>query len=131
MKFPHRMFAVSCCLAWWPAGARAAADISDTAASLLQMLIGLAIVLALLGATLWAIRRLQGARAGAGMLRVVSACAVGARERVVVVEVEHERLVLGVAPGSVRLLATLPEKTAAPSENSFAARLAERTEQRP
>ncbi|MBL8481156.1 MAG: flagellar biosynthetic protein FliO [Rhodocyclaceae bacterium] len=113
-----------------PSVARADSGAGDTTASLLQLLAGMAVVLALLFGTLWAIRRLQGTRGGAGMLRVVSACAVGARERVVVVEVERQRLVLGVAPGSVRLLTTLPQQPA-PSESGFAQALAERTERAP
>ena len=54
--------------------------------------------------------------AGAGVLRCVAALPVGARERVVVVEVAGRWLVLGVAPGAVRPLADL-----APGETPAAA----------
>jgi flagellar biogenesis protein FliO len=39
---------------------------------------------------------------------VLSSTSVGTRERVVLVEVENTRLLLGVAPGQVRTLYELP-----------------------
>jgi flagellar protein FliO/FliZ len=59
---------------------------------------------------------------------VVSSASVGTRERVVVVEVGESWLVVGVAPGSVNALMTLPkgeiQSSASPALNaSFAARL--------
>jgi flagellar protein FliO/FliZ len=42
------------------------------------------------------------------VVKVVGATMVGPRERVVVIEVEDARLVLGVGGGQVRLLHTLP-----------------------
>ncbi|MEW8461479.1 MAG: flagellar biosynthetic protein FliO [Candidatus Thiodiazotropha endolucinida] len=41
---------------------------------------------------------------GKGMVRVVGGASVGTRERVIVVEVDNQRLLLGVAPGQVRTL---------------------------
>lgn len=65
--------------------------------------------------------------ATASLLRVISGAAVGARERVVVVEVGETWLVLGVAPGQVTKLHELPrqslaaaKETAVPEKN-FAA----------
>ncbi|OYY59937.1 MAG: flagellar protein FliO, partial [Hydrogenophilales bacterium 28-61-11] len=43
-----------------------------------------------------------------GTVKVVSSTAVGSRERVVLIEVEDTRLLLGVGGGNVRLLHTLP-----------------------
>lgn len=84
-----------------PAGGGASAPAPELAASLGQMLFGLAVVIALLFACLWAIRRLAAPRGGGAAIKVLGAAAVGARERVVLVELGEQVLVLGVAPGSV------------------------------
>jgi flagellar protein FliO/FliZ len=80
------------------------------AGSLLQVLVGLAVVLALLlgGAVL--LRRL-GRIPGLSnqAIRTVAAASVGTRERVVLLEVADQWVLIGVAPGQVRPLATLPK----------------------
>ena len=76
----------------------------DFAGSLVQMLFGLALVIALLFGCLWIIRRLSARRGGAAALQVLGAAAVGPRERVVLVQLGEQVLVLGVAPGSVTKL---------------------------
>lgn len=80
------------------------APASDLAGSLGQMVFGLTVVIAVLVACLWVIKRLSSPRGAAGMLKVLGATAVGPRERVVLVEAGAKVLVLGVAPGSVRTL---------------------------
>lgn len=50
------------------------------------------------------------------LLRVVSSVAVGQRERVVIVEVGQQWLVLGVAPGRVTKLHEMPADPAAPAQ---------------
>lgn len=80
----------------------------STAGSLLQMLLGLGVTIALLVGALTLLKRLQGSRASqAGALRVISATSVGPRERVVLVAVGKQVLVVGVAPGRVNALHTL------------------------
>ncbi len=77
--------------------------------SFLQMLIGLAVVLATIAAIAWLARRLSPGQVGAAAdLRVVAAVAVGPKERVVLVDVAGTRLVLGVAPGQVSKLMEMP-----------------------
>jgi flagellar protein FliO/FliZ len=92
-----------------------AADALPTASQdgmgLLRATLGLAVVLALIFAVGWMMRRLAPARAGGGALRIVGAQALGTRERIVVVEVGEQWIVVGVAPGNVRGLATLPRGT--------------------
>jgi flagellar protein FliO/FliZ len=56
----------------------------------------------------WLARRYLPGMGAQGAVRVIGATMVGPRERVVVVEVEDVRLVLGVGSGQVRLLHTLP-----------------------
>jgi flagellar protein FliO/FliZ len=69
-----------------------------------QLVLGLAVVIGLLLATLWMIKRLSSPRGAAAGLKVLGAVPVGPRERVVLVEVADKVLILGVAPGSVRAL---------------------------
>ena len=78
--------------------------------SLLQMMAGLAVVLGAIAASAWFARRMgAGAGGNARLLKIVSALPVGAKERVVIVEVGTQWMVLGVAPGRVSALATLPK----------------------
>jgi len=99
----------------------------SNAGSLLQVFIGLVAVLLLIAATAWVAKRLGVTRGGSSsLLHVISSASVGTRERVVVVEVGESWLVVGVAPGSVNALMTLPkgevQPPAAPTLNaSFAA----------
>jgi flagellar protein FliO/FliZ len=77
--------------------------------AVLQTLVGLALVIGLVFGCAWLARRLgfQPARRG-GALKVVASVAVGGKESATVVEIGDTWLVLGVAPGNVRLLHTLP-----------------------
>ena len=82
----------------------------STAGSLLQVFIGLVAVLLLIAGAAWLAKRLGVTQVGgSNLLRVVSSASVGTRERVVVVEVGESWLVVGVAPGSVNALMTLPK----------------------
>ncbi len=75
----------------------------------LQMLLALGIVLAAIAGTAWVLKRMTPGQAGnSSGIRVVSAVAVGPKERVVLVDVSGTRLVLGVAPGQVTKLMELP-----------------------
>ena len=83
---------------------------------LLQATLGLALVLGLIVAFAWVAKRLTpGTLRGSGVpLTIVASQSVGQRERVVVVEVADHWVVLGVAPGRVSALTTLPKGTLPP-----------------
>ncbi|WP_371182235.1 flagellar biosynthetic protein FliO [Xanthomonas sacchari] len=83
---------------------------APSAPSLVGAVFALLLVLGLILAMAWVLKRLPGSgfRPAQG-LRVVASLAVGAKERVVVVEVNGEQLLLGVSPGGVRTLHHLPE----------------------
>ena len=101
------------------ADAVAPAPAVSAAGSLLQVFIGLVAVLLLIAATAWVAKRFGVTRSGAAnVLQVVSSASVGARERVVVVEVGESWLVVGVAPGSVNALMTLPRGETPPASTS-------------
>ena len=108
----------------------------STAGSLLQVFIGLVAVLLLIAGAAWLAKRLGVTQVGgSSLLRIVSSTSVGTRERVVVVEVGESWLVVGVAPGSVNALMTLPKgeiPTQATSalSGSFASKLQQLIEKR-
>jgi flagellar protein FliO/FliZ len=92
-----------------------AAPAPDLGGSALQMFFGLIVVLALMVGALWLLKQLTQKRGEAnGLLRVVAGTGVGARERVVIVEVGSTWLVLGVAPGRVTPLAEVPRQALPP-----------------
>ena len=81
----------------------------DTAASMLTVLLSLVLILGGFVAAAWFARRYLPGMGAQGAVKVVGTTAVGARERVVVVEVDGTWLLLGVGGGNVRLLHTLPK----------------------
>ena len=75
----------------------------------LQMVAGLAIVLAAIAGAAWVARRVGfNPAASHGLIKFISSQTIGPKERVVIVEVGGQWLVLGVAPGRVSSLASLP-----------------------
>ncbi|HRD88517.1 MAG TPA: flagellar biosynthetic protein FliO [Accumulibacter sp.] len=78
---------------------------------LLQTTFALALVVALLFLGAWLLRRLNGGRGfgGSGPLRLVGGLMIGPRERIVLVEVDETWIVVGIAPGQMRTLHTLPK----------------------
>lgn len=83
------------------------------AGSLTQVTLSLLLVLGIVFAGAWLTRRLRGfGRFGHGALQVVTDIAVGTKERVVLVQVGKQQLLLGVAPGRVNTLHVLDEPVA-------------------
>ncbi len=89
---------------------------------MLQFALGLALVLGLIVAAGWLMKRFSIGPSASGLVRVVAGAAVGQRERVVIVEVGDTWMVLGVAPGRVSPLHTMPrgEMSAVSSPHSQA-----------
>ena len=83
-----------------------AADTAESSGSLLSLLVPLIAVTLGMLAMLWWIKRGK-ALGGNGPLKVVQAVAVGARERIVVVDAQGRRLVIGVTSSKIELLAEL------------------------
>lgn len=79
-------------------------------ASMGKMALGLLVVIALIFACSAMIKRMGALRhlRGDSQLRVISAQQLGQRERIVMVETEDARLVLGVTPHTISVLHTLP-----------------------
>jgi flagellar protein FliO/FliZ len=104
-----------------PASATTSANASPISdGGMLQVMLGLVVVLAVIAGAAWLLRRFGGmARGPASLVKVIGGSAVGQRERVVLVEVGDTWLVIGVAPGHVTALHSMPkgESTASTSEH--------------
>ncbi|MBV6416140.1 MAG: hypothetical protein CMLOHMNK_00671 [Steroidobacteraceae bacterium] len=74
-----------------------------------EVLLALGIVLLVIFACAWAMKRLRGLpRGGARVLAIVDEIAVGQKERVVLLACGGARLLVGVAAGQVSLLHEVP-----------------------
>lgn len=97
--------------------------------SLTQVSLALLLVLGLVFALAWLLRRLRNTqRPGAPGIEVIAEAALGPKERAVLIQVDRARLLVGVAAGQVRTLHVLPEAdpaapgttAAAPAAPNFA-----------
>jgi flagellar protein FliO/FliZ len=114
----------------------APAAATSSAGSLLQVVFGLLVVMGLLAGALWFLKRMGGGRFAPGsVVKIVGGVSVGNRERVMVVEVADQWIVIGVAPGQVSTLASMPRQDqpaaqAAPGVPNFSAWLKQTIEKR-
>lgn len=94
------------------APAVASTPVPGAAGGIGQMLLGLLLVLAAVFAVAFVARRLRGASGvGANGIEVLAQASLGTKEKAVIVRVDGERLLLGVASGQVTLLKTLSAKS--------------------
>jgi len=122
----------------WFSGSASAAVQPGVASTggLFQVLLGLILVLGLMAALAWVLKRFGATRAaGSAAVRVVGGVSVGGRERVLIVEVADQWIVVGVAPGRVNALATMPRQendvlTTAPAAQNFSSWLKQTMEKR-
>jgi len=94
------------------AAAESSAAPPSATGSVFTMLLGLAAVLALMVSLAWLFKR-TGLVKGAGsnaVAKIIGGVSVGTRERVLVIEVADQWIVVGVAPGRVNTLATMPRQ---------------------
>jgi len=110
---------------------------TDLSGSFVQLGFGFVIVLALLFASLWLLKRLTspGGQAG-GLMKIVSSLTVGPRERVILMEVGDQWLLVGVGPGHITKLGELPKQALpatpnSPSTSDFSVWLKKAIERRP
>lgn len=78
--------------------------------SVVQAFVGLLIIVGLLLLAAFFMRRIYGGRPfGQGPMKLLGGIAVGNRERILLVEVQDTWLIIGLAPGQIRTLHTLPK----------------------
>jgi len=106
-----------------PAQSTAAAPVKPfagaAAGSLLQTIFALCVVLGLLALLAWAMKRWgPKAAGGSAHVRMVGGLNLGGRERIIVVEVGDQWIVVGASPGRVNALATMPRQDAAAADGA-------------
>lgn len=100
------------------------------ASQLGNLVISLIVVVALIFACIWLIKRLSNLNHAAGNhLTTIASMSVGARERIVLVQVGEQQVLVGVAPGRVSKLQTFSEPvidvdTLSVAKNDFSTQLA-------
>ncbi|MBV7572242.1 flagellar biosynthetic protein FliO [Pseudomonas sp. PDM32] len=113
------------------AAAAAPAVSSGVGGQLTQLVFGLLLVLGLIFLLAWLLRRVQQAGpAGKGqVIEIVGSRALGPRDRLMLVQVGNEQILLGLSPGSITALHVLKEPVQVPSTEKptpeFAQRLLE------
>lgn len=85
--------------------------------SLVQTILSLGLVIGLLVGLAWLLKRF-GPRTitGGTTVKLVGALSVGARERILVVEVGEQWIVVGASPGRMNALATMPRQETSEAE---------------
>jgi len=84
------------------------AELPIDSSNLMNTAIGLAIVLALILGLAWGVRRFGGLPSvGKGVVSIIGGISLGPRERAVLLQVGHTRLLVGVSPGRIQTLHVL------------------------
>jgi flagellar protein FliO/FliZ len=98
-----------------PAFAAGGNDGSALTSGLLQATLGLAVVLGVIWFIVWLLRRFTPlAKGGASPIKLIAHTPLGQRERIVVIEIADDWLVLGVAPGRINTLQVRPKSALPP-----------------
>ena len=98
------------------AAAAAPAVTSGVAGQLTQLVFGLLLVLGLIFFLAWLLRRVQQAGpAGKGqVIELIGSRALGPRDRLMLVQVGNEQILLGLSPGTITALHVLKEPVQVP-----------------
>ena len=89
----------------------APAPAAPSSAGMLQVTFGLLVVVGLLFAVAWSMKKMgAGKYAAAGAVKVVGGVSIGNRERILVVEVADQWIVVGVTPASITALSTMQKQ---------------------
>ncbi|MDH1572782.1 flagellar biosynthetic protein FliO [Pseudomonas sp. GD03746] len=83
---------------------------------LAQMVLGLLLVVGLIFFLAWLLRRMQGAvPKGGQVIEVIGSRAIGPRDRLLLVQVGKEQILIGHTPGSIEALHVLAEPVEVPA----------------
>lgn len=113
MRMPHRILLPALVNLMATGAALAAPEAVSPgvdAGALIRLIVGLALVLGVIIGLAWLLRRTGGiGQHAGGQMKVLGGLSVGQRERVVLVQVGKQQLLLGVAPGRVQTLHVLDQ----------------------
>ena len=112
-----------------PVAAVAAPEVGGgVAGQLTQLVLGLLLVLGLIFFLAWLLRRVQQAGpAGKGqVIELIGSRALGPRDRLVLVQVGNEQILLGLTPGTISALHVLKEPVQVPGTEQATPEFAQR-----
>lgn len=119
---PGRLLRFLLLLLPFSAQAAEAAGTGVAFSTYLQAALALSLIVAILFATAWMARKVSGGKGfGQGGMKILGGVALGPRERIVLVEVGEDWLVIGIVPGQIRTLHRLPKgcpQTGEPAEGT-------------
>ncbi|MBC7185047.1 MAG: flagellar biosynthetic protein FliO [Marinobacter sp.] len=99
----------------------------DTIGTIVSLGLGLVAVIAVIYGCAWIIRRMNGMTGmNNNAIKVVSVMAIGARERIALIEVGGQQILLGITPSAIRTLHVFDEPVVDPgnaTSGDFARRL--------
>jgi flagellar protein FliO/FliZ len=99
-------------------------DTGSAVATVVRMVLSLGAVLALVAALAWLAQRLrQGTRARGGLIEIVGGLSLGTREKVVLLRVGNEQVLVGMSPAGMRALHVIRD---APGAAPFSSLMDER-----
>lgn len=86
--------------------------------AMVQVAFWLVVVVAVIVASAWLLRRVGGQHfAGGSNMRVLSTLAVGSRDRIALVQVGQQQLLIGVSPGRINTLHVFDEPVISDSDS--------------
>ncbi|BAQ73373.1 MULTISPECIES: flagellar biosynthetic protein FliO [Pseudomonas] len=108
--------------------AAAAPAVGSVSGQLTQLVLGLLLVIGLIFFLAWLLRRVQQAGpAGKGqVIELIGSRALGPRDRLVLVQVGNEQVLLGLTPGTITALHVLKEPVQVPSAEQATPEFAQR-----
>jgi len=104
------------------AGSTLGAGISPlNGSNMFEMLLGLIVVVALIFVCAWLYKRVGGIQGSVGgTIKVVAGLSLGSRDRVALIEVGQQKILLGISPGRINTLHVFQEDPMLVSETDAA-----------
>ena len=102
------------------AGASDNAPTLGSASSILTVFMSLLLVIAIIFALAYVMRRFNVAQAGGGQMRVVASMMAGSKEKIMVIQVGEEQHLLGVTAHNINHLSKLDEPLPSAANSSLA-----------
>ncbi|MDH5301609.1 MAG: flagellar biosynthetic protein FliO [Gammaproteobacteria bacterium] len=91
----------------------------DTTSALLKVTLGLGLVVAAIFGSAWAFKRFAGTAFIANdTMKIISGLSLGTRDRIVLIQVGDEQIVVGISPGRIQTLHVLKYPVDVSTENS-------------